>query len=52
MYIELTEATAYLDYIIEVIRKRWGTEYILVTSDGIKLEDSPATHGIEIVIMF
>jgi len=52
VYIELTEATAYLDYIVEVIHKHWGTEYILITSDGLELEDSPATHGIEVVIMF
>ena len=45
MYIELTEATAYLDHIVELIRKRWGAEYILVTNDGIELEDSPATQG-------
>lgn len=45
LYIELTEATAHLDHILEAIRKRWGPEYILVTSDGIELEDSPATQG-------
>ena len=32
-------------YILGVIRKRWGAEYTLVTTDGIELEDSPATQG-------
>lgn len=45
VYIELTEATAHLEHILGVIHKRWGAEYTLVTSDGIELEDSPATQG-------
>ena len=45
VYIELTEATAHLEHILGVIRKRWGAEYTLVTSDVIELEDSPATQG-------
>ena len=45
MYIELTEATAHLEHILGVIRKHWGAEYTLVTTDGIELEDSPATQG-------
>ena len=44
-YIELAEATANLDHILMTIRKRWGGEYTLVTTDGIELEDSPATQG-------
>ena len=45
VYIELTEVTAHLDHILEVIRRRWGAEYNLVTNDGIEMEDSPATRG-------
>ena len=45
VYIELTEVTVHLEHILGVIRKRWGAEYILVTSDGTELEDSPATQG-------
>ena len=45
VYIELTEVTAHLEHILGVIRKRWGAEYTWVTSDGIELEDSPATQG-------
>ena len=37
--------TAHLEHILGVIHKRWGAEYTLVTSDGIELEDSPATQG-------
>ena len=45
-YIELVDSTANLEYIKGVVQRRWGTGYTLVTSDGIELEDSPATQGI------
>lgn len=44
-YIDLVETTANLEYIMGVIHRRWGSEYILVTNDGLELEDSPATQG-------
>ena len=43
-YIELVDSTANLEHIKGVVHKRWGTQYTLVTSDGIELEDSPATQ--------
>lgn len=46
-HIELKEETANLDFIVTAIRKKWGKEYSLVTSDGIELEDSPATTGMK-----
>lgn len=45
MYIELLYSTANTDYVLDAIRKRWEAEYLLVTSDGLKLEDSAATRG-------
>lgn len=45
-YLELVESTANLEHILSIIQKRWGTEYTLVTSDGLPLEDSPATQGL------
>ena len=44
-YIELVESTANLEHIQSIIQRRWGAEYRIVTSDGIELEDSPATQG-------
>ena len=44
-YIELVDSTANLEHIKGVVHKRWGTQYTLVTSNGIELEDSPATQG-------
>ena len=44
-YIDLLETTANLEHITDVIHRRWGSEYVLVTNDGLELEDSPATQG-------
>ena len=48
-FIELIEATANVDHILAIIRRRWGPDYILVTQDGLQIEDSPATQGSYIV---
>ena len=49
-YIELTESTANLDHISSMVKRRWGDQYVIVTSDGIQLEDSPATQGLRLFI--
>ena len=43
-YVELTEATANIEHILGVICSRWGSEYTLVTNDGLEIEDSTATQ--------
>ena len=45
MFVTLYEPTATVDYITAVIQKRWGKEYIIVTSDGLPIEDSSGTQG-------
>lgn len=44
-FIELVEATANVDHILGVVQRKWGTNFILVTQDGLKLEDAPGTQG-------
>ena len=44
-YIDLVDTTANLEHIMAVLHRRWGSDYVLVTSDGLELEDSPATQG-------
>ena len=44
-YIEVTDSTANLDYILGVITQRRGPGYTLVISDSVPLEDSPTTQG-------
>ena len=45
-FIELVETTANVDHILGVVQRKWGTNFILVTQDGLKLEDAPGTQGI------
>ena len=44
-FIELVDSTANVEHILAIIRRRWGPDYILVTQDGLPLEDAPATQG-------
>ena len=46
LYIEVHETTANVEYILDEVRARWGASYVIVTNDGLKLEDSPATQGL------
>lgn len=39
-YVTVTEGTANLDYVSQAIQQKWGSQYVLVTSDGLKLNDS------------
>lgn len=48
MFLDLVEGTANVDYILANIHRKWGHEYRLVTSDGMQLEDSPATQGTDV----
>ena len=45
-FLEIVDSTANLEYVEAIVQKRWGSEYVIVTNDGLKLEDSPATQGI------
>ena len=45
MYIELSESTANVGFVTEAIKKQWGSEYIIVTIDGLEIDDSSATQG-------
>ena len=44
-FVDVTETTANLHYVSSAIQRKWGSEYILVTSDGLKLDDSSGTQG-------
>lgn len=44
-YVDVTESTANISYINRQIKKHWGKEYILVSSEGLRFEDSDSTQG-------
>jgi len=45
-FVELTESTASTEFVKAIARQRWGTDYELVTQDGLTIDNSPATQGI------
>ena len=44
-FVDVTEATANVNYIIAAVQHRWGSDHLLATSDGLQLNDSFGTHG-------
>ena len=44
-FVNVNEANANVDYITSVVQRRWGSHYILVTADGLEIEDSSGTEG-------
>ena len=51
LFVDITEATANVKYILSVVQKKWGSEYSIVTADGLHLEDCSGTQGILITGM-
>ena len=47
----MVESTANVEYILTLVQRRWGEDYIIVTNDGLQLEDSPATQGTVSIIV-
>lgn len=45
MYIELTDATANVGQVCEAVRRQWGTEYTVVSIEGLEIDDTLATQG-------
>ena len=46
IYVDVTEQSANVGFIKGYIQKKWGSEYTLVGSDGVELEDCPGTEGL------
>ena len=44
-FVDVTEATANVNYITAAVQRRWGSDHSLVTSDGLQLDDSSGTQG-------
>lgn len=44
-FVDVTETTANLHYVSSAVQRKWGPEYTLVTSDGLKVDDSSGTQG-------
>jgi len=44
-YLKLTETTANVANVCEEIQKQWGSEYTMVSTDGLEIEDCSATQS-------
>ena len=44
-FVDVTETTANVNYVTAAVQRKWGSDYNLVTSDGLKVDDSSGTHG-------
>ncbi len=45
MYIDVTPLTANIEYIQSELQAKWGTDYFVVSNDGLRIGDSAATRG-------
>ena len=44
-YINVAETTANITYITNAVQNKWGTDYVVVSSEGLPIEDSSGTQG-------
>ena len=49
LFVDITEATANVHYILSVVQKKWGRDYNIVTADGLQLDDCSGTQGSYII---
>jgi len=45
MHVDVTETNANVEYITREAQQRWGEQYVLVTADGLELENCEGTKG-------
>lgn len=45
IFIDIREDTANVTYLNSMIQSKWGSNYVIVTSDGLPIEDCAATKG-------
>lgn len=50
MHLDVAESTANVQYVLNEVQQRWGHQYVLVTIDGLELEDGEGTKG-EVIAM-
>ena len=45
-FVDVTDSTANVMYLTHIVKEKWGSTYVLVvTSDGMRVEDSSGTQG-------
>uniref|UniRef100_A0A1X7VJI3 Uncharacterized protein n=1 Tax=Amphimedon queenslandica TaxID=400682 RepID=A0A1X7VJI3_AMPQE len=46
IFVPVKESTANVLHVTEIMQDSWGTEYVLITSDGLRIQDSAGTRGL------
>lgn len=46
VFIDINDTTANINYITSVVQQTFGTDYVVVTADGLKIYDSAGTQGV------
>ncbi len=49
MHLDVAESTANVNHILREVHQRWGEEYVIVTVDGLELEDCEGTKGKHVI---
>lgn len=44
-YVDITEATANVTYLSHAIQNKWGSDHVIVSSDGLPIDDCSGTQG-------
>ena len=44
-FVDVTESTANTNYILNAVQRKWGSQYVIVTSDGLQIDDGSGTQG-------
>ena len=52
MHLDLAESRANVEHVTKEVQQRWGPNYVIVTSDGLQLEDCEGTQGMCCVCNF
>ena len=45
MHIDVSESNANVQFVTNEMQRRWGNNYVIVTTDGLELEDCEGTKG-------
>lgn len=48
VFIDICESTANVHYVTSVMQQTFGSEYVLVTADGLRIHDSAGTQGMSL----
>lgn len=52
VFIDVMEVTTNIHYITSVVQQKFGSDYAIVTADGLRIEDSSGTQDLCCVLIY